>query len=225
MFSYAKNKQPPDNCPLSSKSQTIPVVSDFNILGVHFSSMLNSTSHINYVINELSSFVGALSKLRFVIPTRVKTLFYQSLFLSHLNNCQLVWGATTQTNKRKIFILQKRALGEIFNIHLYKSVEPAMNSFHETSIQTLYAIRLFMAYRKASCSDQQNSFLQLANLTQRNIIYPTRQPDICIVECSRTKYGSQKLCFVLPSLLNKLLKSNTDIMNSTTQEVIGFLTA
>lgn len=225
MFFYAKNKQPPENCTLSYKSQAIQVVSDFRILGVHFSSTLNWNSHVNYVINKLSSVVGALSKLRFVIPTGVKILIYHSLFLSHLNYCQLVWGSTTQTNKQKIFTLQKRALRAIFNIPIDQSIECPLNNLKTFSILTLYDIRLLMTYRKASRSHQQNSFLKLAKLIERNASYPTRQPEKWIVKCPRTNYGSQMMSFLLPSLLNRLCKLNVDIMNSNQEDVISLLTS
>lgn len=120
MFFFAKNKQPPENCTLSFKSQTIQVESDFKILGVHFSNSLNWHIHVNHVINKLSSVVGTLSKLRFVIPTGVKILIYHSLFLSHLNYCQLVWGSTTQTNKQKNIYFAKKSVES----HFQYSIRP-----------------------------------------------------------------------------------------------------
>ncbi len=67
-------------------------VLNFQFLGLTLDEYLNWKGHINKISNKISISMGILNKLKHFIPMKTKVLVYNSLIVSHLNFCILVWG-------------------------------------------------------------------------------------------------------------------------------------
>lgn len=64
--------------------------------------------------------LASLIQYTIVSYRSVKLLLYNTLFVSPLNYCHLVWGTTTKTNFHRIFLLQKRASRLVCDVpHLF----------------------------------------------------------------------------------------------------------
>ncbi|XP_042146490.1 uncharacterized protein LOC121835973, partial [Ixodes scapularis] len=105
-----KNQKANIENPLMIGTSTVDVVPSVKSLGVVFEEHLVWNKLNEIIANKLSRVVGILTKLRFFLPTNIKLLIYNSLFLSHINYCHLVWGITTTSNLTKLFSLQKKAV-------------------------------------------------------------------------------------------------------------------
>ena len=87
-------------------------------LGVLIDNNLSWKHHINYIALKISKTIGIISWLRHFIPTSILLDIYRSLIHPYIYYGLLVWGQTTKTNlKKRILILQKRALRLIFFIN------------------------------------------------------------------------------------------------------------
>ena len=70
----------------------IEQVDELNFLGLILDTNLTWKNHVNKIANKCSQNTGVLNKLKHVIPLDIKTLLNNSLILSHINYCIMVWG-------------------------------------------------------------------------------------------------------------------------------------
>ena len=63
-------------------------------------------THINQISNMISRSIGALNKLKYILPPSIKIMIYNALILPRINYGLLVWGYENE----KIFKLQKKAI-------------------------------------------------------------------------------------------------------------------
>lgn len=68
-------------------------------------SNLNWKNHIDELIKKLRKVTGILYRLQHLIPLDCKLKIFYSIFYSHLNYANVIWGKLNKTNKAKINIL------------------------------------------------------------------------------------------------------------------------
>ncbi len=95
--------------PLQLNIENTPIdrVSDFKFLGLTINEQLNRKSHKDKLANKMSKTMGVINK--HYVPLNARMIIYNSLILSHLNYCILVWGyrceGITKLQKRIVRIL------------------------------------------------------------------------------------------------------------------------
>lgn len=65
---------------------------------------------MDYITSKLVSISGILVKHCHVLPTGVKLLLYNSLFVFFLGSRNLVWGTTNKTNLQKSILTTKKII-------------------------------------------------------------------------------------------------------------------
>ena len=65
----------------------IEKVDELNCLGLTLDTTLNWRKH-----TECSKTIGVLNRLKCVLPLDIKVLLYNTLILSHINYCIMIWG-------------------------------------------------------------------------------------------------------------------------------------
>lgn len=71
---------------------------------------LNWNEHIKQLRSRLSRSVGLLRHLQKCLNTRTLVMLYNAFLLPHLNYCSTVWSNTSQSNLRRLRLLQKAAV-------------------------------------------------------------------------------------------------------------------
>ena len=66
-------------------------------------------SHIEEIIKKVSSGIGAIKRVRHLVPQATLQLIYQALIHPHFNYCNTVWGNCGITLRNKLQKLQNRA--------------------------------------------------------------------------------------------------------------------
>lgn len=120
----------------------LQTITNDKILGVYVDNNLTWSEHIKHLTKKITSSIWLLSKIKAFLSQRHRVQFYKSYIQPHIDFCNIIWGGTSETNKLKIFKLQKRACRVILDYNVDDSHE-AMASL---KIQSLYD-RLFL--RKA----------------------------------------------------------------------------
>lgn len=159
--------------------------------------------HVNNIITRISKIVGILAKFKYFLPTAVKLHIYNSLFMSQLNYCSLVWGNTTKTNLNRMHVLQKKAIRHIAGVEHNAHTKNLFNKLNLISVHNLYNFNLAKTY-KSHLHHHDTFITSIANLTAKAYKYPTRSQEIWTVPFSRTAIGNQMIRHTLPSLLNHL---------------------
>ena len=130
------------NLKLNYVDESLQTVSSDKILGVFVDNNLMWSDHVKHLTKKISSNIWLLSKLKHFLSQAHRVQFYKSYIQPHIDFCNIVWGNTCESNKLKIFRLQKRACRIILDYNVDDSQE-AMCSLKILSIYD----RLFL--RKA----------------------------------------------------------------------------
>ena len=78
-------------------------------LGVIIDDKLDWHSHIEKLTKKIASGIGALKRIRHLIPASTLHLVYQALVKPHFDYCDIVWGNCGKTLQDKLQKLQNRA--------------------------------------------------------------------------------------------------------------------
>jgi len=89
---------------------TINKVPSTKFLGVQINSEFNWKDHINTITKKVSRAIGVIGRIKYRLTKRTLMLLYDTLVLSQLTYCNVVWASTYKTSLSKLYILQKKAL-------------------------------------------------------------------------------------------------------------------
>lgn len=213
-----KNKHIPQHQDIIINSRCIALVENFKCLGVTFSANMSWDNHVKHVLSKISQITGVIGRLRYILPTRIKRLLYHSLFQSHLNYCQLVWGNTTSTNIEHIHLLQKKYLRHTYNASYTASTSTFFSNSGVIPAHNLYRYRLSHVY-KQEIHRNINNIRNLSQLQDRTPSYLTRHFEDWSVPMSRSSYGKQCLKYTIPTLLNYYNSVRFDLFTATYKDL------
>lgn len=206
------NKIIPPHHAIVLNFRNVEIVESFKCLGVIFSSHMSWNDHINYLITKLAQITGLVGSLKYQLSTRTKLLLYNSLFYSHLNYCQLVWGTAAPSILQRIHLLQKKYIRHVYNTSHRSHTADLFHNAKVISIYNLYKYRLSVKI-KTELRHNLNSLQGLANLQTNLPRYPTRYAERWLVPTPRLNTGKQRLSYTLPSLLNTYKLDGFDLFS------------
>ena len=105
MIFHEDNKVMP-TLELKNNDSSIDQVSTFNFLGLYINSQLTWQTHIDEISKKISSVIGLIYKLQYILPQKIFLSLYNTLILPQINYCILLWGK----DSKSILLLQKRAI-------------------------------------------------------------------------------------------------------------------
>jgi len=108
LFSSHKNISPVSDITIGH--HIIKRVSSTKFLGVDIEDNLTWINHTKKIERKLSSLIFVIRNIRHKINRKTALQLYDTLILSQLSYCVLIWGNTYKTHISNIFRLQKRAL-------------------------------------------------------------------------------------------------------------------
>ena len=94
---------------LKFNEESLSMISNDKILGVFVDQNLTWSDHIRNLSKKITSSIWLLSKVKKFLSQEHRILFYKYYIQPHIDFCNIVWGSSSETNKQKILMLQKRA--------------------------------------------------------------------------------------------------------------------
>ena len=79
-------------------------VDELNFLGLTLDTNLNWRKHMEKISNKCSKTNAVLNRLKYVLSFDIKGLLYNTLILTHINYCIMIWGY----QRNRITSIQKR---------------------------------------------------------------------------------------------------------------------
>ena len=79
------------------------------LLGVRLDHLLSWSDQIDHIVSKMGRGIAMSRKCSVYCPTATLKNVVQSLVLSHLYYCPVVWTSAAQTHRRKLQIAQNRA--------------------------------------------------------------------------------------------------------------------
>ena len=110
------------NLQLTISGSIIEHVTQFKFLGLNIDSNLNWKAHLSAVSTKVSRVIGLLHKLKYMFPSYILRMIYNSLILPHFNYSLLAWGCKCQN----IETLQKKAIRIVHSKSPIAHTEPIL---------------------------------------------------------------------------------------------------
>ena len=206
-----------DNLQLNINGIAIEKVYDFNFLGLTLNENINWKNHIEKIAIKSSKIIGILNKLKYILPTQIKVLLYNTLLLPHINYCILSWGYKCD----RITKIQKRAI-RLINLSKYNAhTEPIFKQFKLLKVNHILQMQEFKFYHKFK-NNTLPAYLQHLNLLPNSSIHSHNTRGKTDLHIHRTTYTFAKQCLRqnIPVLLNNAPSSITD--KFLTHSIQGF---
>ena len=92
-----------------SNNRLLPNPITAKSLGVTIDDRLDWSGHIEKVTKKVASGIGAIKRIRHLVPQATLQLIYQALIQPHFDYCNIVWGNCGITLRNKVQKLQNRA--------------------------------------------------------------------------------------------------------------------
>jgi len=134
---FNKNYLPSNENQIVIENNIIKHVSSTKFLGIEINSSIGWKEHIGIVNLKIARAIGVIRRVRFKLSIKTSMLLYDSLILSQLTYCNIIWASTYKTSLSKTFILQKRALKLCMGKHYcYNTYNNQINTNSNKSIFT-----------------------------------------------------------------------------------------
>ena len=101
---------------------------------------LSWKSHISYICKKVSKSTGIIFRCRYYLSTKTKLSLYYSLVYPYLTYCNIVWSSNYKTNRKRIYLLQKRVVRALTNSDFHAHTAPL---FTQLKILNIYKINTF----------------------------------------------------------------------------------
>ena len=119
-------------------------IDNFNFFGLIFNKHLGWADHVNKLSNKICKIIGIMNKLKFQLPQNILLTIYNSLILSHLNYCLLVWGYES----KHLYRLQKRAIRIIDKCPRFSHTNPLFKKLKILKIHDILHLNQLKFYNK-----------------------------------------------------------------------------
>ena len=71
---------------------SVEIVGEFKFLGIFIDKHLKWSTHIEFIANKISKYIGVINRLKHTLPPRILLTLYNTLILPHLNYGLVLWG-------------------------------------------------------------------------------------------------------------------------------------
>ena len=173
-------------------------------LGVFIDEKLNWKKHIEHIASKISKGLGAMGRVRNIVPVKALLMLYHALIYPYLTYCNIVWGSTCTSSLSKLISLQNRAVRLITRSSFKSSCNPlyANNNFLKLNDIVKFQAAQFMFKIKhnllpMSCM----SFITVSN-TERS--HNTRKVSYFVFEGCRTVAREGSISYYGPRLWDSL---------------------
>ena len=185
-------------------------------LGIHLDQHLNWKYHIHELSTKLSRATGMLSKIRHYVPYNTLIDIYYAIFSSHMTYGCLIWGQTGNANRKKISMLQNRALKRLHFKPNEESIDPLYHLSGILKLNDYVTLQNFLFaydhFHNLLPISLQNIFILVENTHEHNTRIST-QNFLSLPLTNTKKYGINSIKYQSISAWNMFmgLYSNTNM--------------
>ena len=151
VFFKPRKKQPDYNLSIKLNGKTLSITPSVKYLGVKIDSNLNWKEQQNSVAIKLNKANAILSKLRHYVNQKTLRSIYFSLFESHTNYANIVWGQNIDSSNR-LFLLQKKAIRTMHFSQYLAHTDPLFCTANIVKIHDKVSIDNCMFISKSLCN-------------------------------------------------------------------------
>ena len=179
-------------------------VDSTKFLGVHIDSLSSWKTHISNVCVKLSKSIGAINRVKNLLPPSTLLLLYHTMVYPYLTYNCIVWGGASSTNLNPARVLQKRALRIITNSSYQLPSNPIFHKLNLLKFDDIckFLSLQFIAQFKLNLLPQACSyFFAIADINRR---YNTRNVSYFVHQSCKTELRKNSIFIKGPNLWDLL---------------------
>ena len=205
-----------ENLDLKFNNESLTMITNDKILGVYVDNNLTWSEHIKHLSRKITSSIWLLSKMKKFLSQGHRVQFYKSYIQPHIDFCNIIWGSSSETNKLKIFKLQKRACRVILDYNV-EDIHEAMKSLKIMSVYDRLYLRkakfMFKVAKNMTPTYITENFTPRNNAMNTTVLLRSSTAGCFVPPKPRTEYFKQSLrysgCLVWNSLPQEVKDAQT----------------
>ena len=200
-------------------------VAHTKFLGVLIDDRSLWKDHISLISSKVSRGLGAINRVKYILPAKSLLLLYHTLIYPHLSYCCVAWGSAAQTNLQHLISLQKRALRLITNSEFRAASKPLFSKLNLLTLEDICLLQTLQFMAKFKLKLLPVSCSNLLDLPNPRKLHNTRS--VIHFQCNHYSNNVSKRCLryrgpPLWASLPLLIRNTADI-HSFTREVFRLL--
>ena len=124
-----------DNIPLTRVNST-------KFLGVFIDSKLSWNTHVTNVASKISKGIGALCRVKSLLPKSILLMLYHTMIYPYLNYCCIVWGGASSSVLEPVKVLQRRALRILDKTNYRAPSNPLFIKYNLLKLNDIYLLQV-----------------------------------------------------------------------------------
>jgi hypothetical protein len=132
----------PEGLKLQIGNDEIKRKTKIKFLGMTIDDKLDWTDHVRHVRNKISSGIYAINKVKHFMNRKHLLTLYYSLIYPYLDYGISLWGSTCQTNKRKVFVMQKKAVRIISGAKYNDHTDPLFTKLKILKLEDIHELQI-----------------------------------------------------------------------------------
>ena len=174
------------------------------IKGVYFDQYMTFESHIDEIYKKVMGTLVYLNRVKDLFEASTRKTVVQSLALSLINYCLVVWGSTSKTHLNKVQKLQNFAAWvAVGTVRKYEHISPFIADLGWLKIKDKYKYDVCNFVFKVIRNCLPDGLYNFADINT-NTGVNTRQANNLVVHCAHTDTGSREIGIIGPCLWNSL---------------------
>ena len=177
-------------------------------LGITIDSHLDWGNHCQKVANRISLNCGVLNRVKKQLPPASLKTLYSSLILPHLQYGLAAWGGCSSQAKKRITMIQKRAIRTICKAYHTSHTEPRMRQLGLLKLDDLYKQQCLTfindSINKRGPISVANMIVTERESTTHNLRNHHSDPNCLRVPLAKSRYISNSFSFKGPQMWNQL---------------------
>ena len=149
-----------------TQTQTITVEVDPQAGTLSIDDNLVWDHHINFIASKIFRGIGALYRLKKLVPISLLLPVYHALVHCHLTYGITVWGCSYKKHINKLQVLQNKAIRIISNIPARSTVNPEFRKLGILKVSDLYEfeiVKIMKQYNERTLPEYFDNFFQCPN--------------------------------------------------------------
>ena len=200
-------------------------VAHTKFLGILIDDRSSWKDHISLISSKVSRGLGAINRVKYILPAKSLLLLYHTLVYPHLSYCCIAWGSAAQNNLQHLKSLQKRALRLITNSEFRAASKPLFSKLNLLTLEDICSFQTLQFMAKFKLKLLPVSCYNLLDLPNTSKLHNTRS----VIQFKYSHYSNNvsKRCLRHrgPPLWDSLPLStrNAADIHSFTRDVFSFL--
>lgn len=160
---------------LSLEGTVVEQVSRVKLLGIRLDQSLSWSDQINHIVSMMGRGIAMAKKCSAFCPTPVLKTVVQSIVLSHLHYCPIVWSNATQAQLKNLQIAQNRAARLVLHCPFHTNVLEMHRKLSWLMVDTKLQVSLLMFMHTVLTDGEPRFFVDKLKFRSSCHSYSTRQ--------------------------------------------------